>query len=461
MRLNRRMFVAGSLALASVPHLALAQSADGTFTLTAEKSEAALLNGNGGKSPVWRFFKDQPMAVIEARQGQELKGRLINLLDDEIWLQFYGVRGAAEAMTLNCLPGPGNAVDFAFIPPDAGTFWFGPMTKASAQRGMGLYGMLVVKEKESVNPPDFNEIPFIIADWALDDSGKPKGKFDDLDDAIAEGRLGNWYTVNGAFRPHIKADRSRPQRLRLLNACNARILELFFGGAEVFVIAEDGQPVPIHVLSDDRTNLAPGQRIDLLIEKLPNQISIEARLVEDSIVLAVIEPVGPDTAASLPDNFALPKNPLSEPGDRSAAREITITIAGGTKGGLKSAKVGDEVLELRQLLERGLAWAFNGSAGAGGPPLFEAKKGETLVLAFDNITAFPQPLHIHGHVWKLVESDGSPRDAEPWRDTIVVPALAKSKMLLVADNPGAWVLQSLIAERVDSGLLAAFTVAEA
>ena len=459
MRLNRRMFVAGSLALASVPCLAFAQSADGTFTLTAEKSEAALLNGNGAKSPVWRFLKDQPMAVLEARQGQELKGKLINLLDDEIWLQFNGVRGAADAMTLNVLPGLDNAVDFAFTPPDAGTFWFGPMTKASAQRGMGLYGMLVVKE--ATNPPDFNELPLIIADWALDEMGKPKGKFDDLDDAIAEGRLGNWYTVNGAFRPHIKADRSKPQRLRLLNACNARMLDLVFSGAEIFVMAEDGQPVPIHVLSEGRVKLAPGQRIDLLIEKLPDQISLGLGLAEDSIVLAVIEPVGTDTAASLPDNFALPKNPLPEPGDRAAAREIAVTIAGGTKGGLKSAKVGDQDLELRQLLEKGLAWAFNGYAGAGGPPLFEAKKGENLVLAFDNITAFPQPLHIHGHVWKLIESDGAPRDAEPWRDTIVVPALAKAKMLLVADNPGAWLLQSLIAERVDSGLLAAFTVAGA
>ena len=69
MLLNRRVFVGGSLALASLPHLAIAQSSDGAITLTAEKAEAALLNGNGGKSPVWRFLKDLPMAVVEARQG--------------------------------------------------------------------------------------------------------------------------------------------------------------------------------------------------------------------------------------------------------------------------------------------------------------------------------------------------------------------------------------------------------
>ena len=457
MRLNRRNFVGGALALAGLPRLAMAQSADGTLTLIAEKSEAALLNATGTKSPVWRFLKEQPIAVVEVTQGQLLKGKLVNLLDEEIWLQYYGVRAAAEAMTLNCLPGPDNAVEFSFTPPDAGTFWFGPMTNASEQRGLGLYGMLVVKEASDA--PDFNDLPLIIADWALDDAGKPQGKFDDLGDAIADGRLGNWYTLNGAFRPHIKVERSKPQRFRLLNACNARTIELSLLGTECFVIAVDGQPVPIHLLGDGRVNLAPGQRIDLLVEKLQSQISLNLRLAEDTVVLGIIEPSGADTAPSLPDNFALPKNPLPEPQDKASAREITITIAGGTKGGLKSAKVGDEELLLRNLLEKGLAWAFNGHAGAGGPPLFEATKGETLVLAFDNTTAFPQPLHIHGHVWKLVELDGSLRDAEPWRDTIVVPALAKAKMLLVADNPGAWVLQSLIAERVDAGLLAGFTVA--
>ncbi len=457
MRLNRRSFVAGSLALAGLPRLSAAQSAGGVVTLTAEKSEAALLDGSGGKSPVWRFLKDQPVAIITAVQGQPIQGKLINHLDSEIWLQFYGIRGAAEMMTLNCLPGDVNAVDFGFTPPDAGTFWFGPMINASSQRGMGLYGMLIVKEQG--NGLDFNDVPLVIADWALGDNGQPKGKFDDLEDAIGEGRLGNWFTVNGVFRPHIKLERSKSQRLRLLNACNARMLDLIFKGADVFVVAIDGQPVPIHGLKDEQATLAPGQRLDLLIEKLTGEFSINLRLPEDSVVLAVLEPTGSGAPSSIPDNFALPANPLPVPADKASAREIPISIAGGSKGGLKSAKVGDAELDLRALLEKGLAWAFNGYAGAGGPPLFEAKKGETLILALDNATAFAQPLHLHGHVWKLIEADGTAHDAEPWRDTIVVPPLSKAKMLVVADNPGAWVLQSLIAERVDSGLLGGFNVA--
>jgi FtsP/CotA-like multicopper oxidase with cupredoxin domain len=69
-------------------------------------------------------------------------------------------------------------------------------------------------------------------------------------------------------------------------------------------------------------------------------------------------------------------------------------------------------------------------------------------------------LHIHGHVWQLIESEGQALEAQSFRDTAVVPGLSKIKLALVADNVGLWVLQSLLAERVDSGLLGAFTVAE-
>ena len=101
---------------------------------------------------------------------------------------------------------------------------------------------------------------------------------------------------------------------------------------------------------------------------------------------------------------------------------------------------------------------MNGVAGTGGPPLFTAKRGEPLVLTIDNRTSFAQPLHIHGHVWRLVAQGGQPVADTPWRDTAVVPAKATVGLAFTADNPGVWVIQSLVAERVDSGMLASFVV---
>ena len=122
----------------------------------------------------------------------------------------------------------------------------------------------------------------------------------------------------------------------------------------------------------------------------------------------------------------LPDNPLT-PVPEGEPRAVPLVLVGGENGGLKSARVGELTLDLRQLLEKGLAWSMNGVAGLGGPFLFEAKKGEAIVLAVENKTAFAQPLHVHGHVWRLLERDGQPVDDQGWRDTAVVAAKAIGK----------------------------------
>ena len=457
MNVNRRDVIAGVLVLAG-PRFAVAQVA-GEVVLTAEKSVMPILGRGGVKTPVWRFMKDQPIAILRAKQGQEFKGRIINHLDQDIWLHWFGVRGASSQMTLNVLPGDINAVAFAFTPPDAGTFWFGPMTHASQQRDMGLYGMLIVEEATPLVPA-FNDVPLIFDDWMVDDQGRPQGKFGDLDMAIGEGRLGNWFTVNGAFKSKIKVTLDKPLRLRMLNAANARNLSIVFKGTSPLVMALDGQPVLQKPVPEAGLNLMPGQRADLLITEMAPEVAIALDVFDDVTDVAFLQVSGVNISDQLADNFKLPANPLPELGDLTTARRIPIEIEGGAKGGLTAAKVGDATVDLRGLLEKGLAWAFNGIAGVGGPPLFEAKKGETLVLEFSNKTSFPQPIHIHGHVWKLIESDGQVIDNSGWMDTAVVPGISTAQLAFVADNSGLWVLQSLIAERVDAGLIAAFSVSE-
>jgi FtsP/CotA-like multicopper oxidase with cupredoxin domain len=395
------------------------------------------------------------MAVLRAKQGVEFNGRFINHLEQDVWLHWFGVRGNSEAMTINASPGDANSVDIKFTPPDAGTFWFGPVINGSQQRDMGLYGMLIVEEATQL---DFNDVPLIIDDWMIGDDGKHKGKFGDLEAAIGEGRMGNWFTLNGEYRTHVKVDRSKPARFRILNAANVRQMNVLFKGADVYVIALDGQPVALKALGLEALKLAPGQRADVLLNDFTDQVTLALDLLEDVVEIGYLEPMGLAIPHELPDNFALPANPLAVLGELSTARHIPITIAGGAKGGLKLARVGETDLDLRGLLGKGLAWAFNGIAGPGGPSLFVAKKGETLVLDVENTTAFPQPIHIHGHVWQVIMADGEVLENQPWRDTAVVPGLAKVQLALVCDNIGLWGLQSLIAERQDAGLFGAFEV---
>ncbi len=452
--ITRRNFVCATLAAGLAPRLVVAQSADGVIDLVAENAEMQLL-ASGGRTAVWRFIKDDPIAVVRAKQGQLIKFRLSSKIDQEIWLHFFGVRGPATAMTVNCAAQSTSPTEFEFVPPDAGTFWFGPLINASQQRDRGLYGMLIVEEAIAQNLTD---VPLIFDDWKIEDNGKMIGKFGDLQAAIGEGRMGNWFTLNGAFKSHIKIDRAKAVRLRLLNAANVRTMNIIFKTAELYLMALDGQPVPLTPIGLEALKLAPGQRADVLLPDITAPIVVALDLSEDTADIGFLDPVGESVAHDLADNFMLPANPLAVLGDLKTAREIMIVIAGGAKGGLKSARVGNEVLETRTLLEKGLAWALNGIAGAGGPPLFEAKLGETIILQFVNETAFPQPMHVHGHVWQEIERDGQPVETQPWRDTSVVPGLSSIKLAMVADNAGFWSIQSLVAERCDAGLLGAFTV---
>jgi FtsP/CotA-like multicopper oxidase with cupredoxin domain len=458
MKLSRRDVIAGAMAL-GLPRLAVSQVA-GEAILIAEKSTMPILGKGGNKTPVMRFMKDQAIAVLRAKQGQEFKGRIINHLLQDIWLHWFGVRGPSAQMTINVLPGDANAVDFAFTPPDAGTFWFGPLQHASEQRDMGLYGMLVVEEA-APTVPAFNDVPLIFDDWMLDDKGRPHGKFGDLEPAIGEGRLGNWFTVNAAFKSKIKVSLDKPLRLRLLNAANARVMTIMFKGASPVILSLDGQPITQKPINEDGLKLVPGQRADLLLTEMSPEVAIALDVLDDVTDVAFLQVNGVNISDQVGESFKLPANPLTELGDLTTARRIPVAIEGGAKGGLQSAKVGNATLDIRELLEKGLAWAFNGIAGIGGLPLFEAKKTETIILEFSNKTSFPQPIHIHGHVWKLIENDGTAVSDSNWTDATVVPGLSTAKLAFVADNLGLWVLQSLVAERSDAGLIAAFSVSDA
>jgi FtsP/CotA-like multicopper oxidase with cupredoxin domain len=450
MNLNRRNFLAATTVFV-MPHLTLAQDETGVI-LTAEKSSMALVKGSA-KTSVWRFAKDQPVAILRAKQGQVFQGQIVNKLDQELWLHWFGVRGDVKAMTINVLPK--TAQSFSFTPPDAGTFWFGPLLNASEQRDRGLYGMFIVEEAEAL---PLQDVPLIIDDWLLDDKSQVTSGFGKLENAIAEGRMGNWFTANGVFQNKIKIDSSKPLRLRVFNSANSRTINLQLKDTEAEILSWDGQPVVPYVLGREALILAPGQRADILVRTLRREIVLELEMPEDAVELAFLESDGKAAPASLPPDFKLPANLISPLADLSLARHIPITLQGGAKGGLKSARFGDADLDMRGLLEHGLAWAINAIAGIGGPVLFEAKKGETVILDVENQTSFPQPMHLHGHVWQAIELDGLLLGAPPWRDTAVVPASGRMKLALVCDNLGVWPIQSLIAERCDAGLIGAFTV---
>ncbi len=458
MLISRRQFLGSAAALLGTATLGHAGvlTADGFIEIRARPVPLSLLEGGGGETGAWLFGTGPEPAVIRARQGQELKLRLINDLDREIWLHFFGVRGPSDVMTVNVPRGPDGALDVVFTPPDAGTFWIGPMLDQSRMRGMGLCAVLVVEEAESL--PGITDLVLVVDDWKLLAGGAVDDNFDDVETMVGDGRLGNWFTLNNRFRPRYALGSEGYTRLRILNASNARNMSLMFKGSDPLLIARDGQPVKPAQLSGKSLDLAPGQRADMLAFPEDGDIALALGLFEDVAEIGYLTAAaGQVPPPAIAENFSLPANPVAAPVLGETTRAIALTLEGGLGGGLGSAVFKGQTRDLRTLLENRKGWAVNGVAGPSPVPLFSAKKGETLRLDIENRTAFAQPLHIHGHAWQLV----TPDDLGGYQDTAIVPARQTVSLAFVADNPGLWALHSLVAERADGGLLASFSVDEA
>ena len=78
-------------------------------------------------------------------------------------------------------------------------------------------------------------------------------------------------------------------------------------------------------------------------------------------------------------------------------------------------------------------------------------------MAIDNRTAFVQPIHVHGHSFRLLH----PLD-DGWEsyflDTVQIPERKKLHIAFIADNPGRWLISSTVLERFDLGLWSWFEV---
>lgn len=459
-RVSRRQFLELGALLAAASFSVRAVNAQEPFAgqyLVAEKTASNLLGQGSPETQHWHFKTESGVPILRAKQGQEARFRLINSLDEDVWVHFFGVRGPSDMMTVSLPAGGGEAREVVFTPPDAGTFWFGPFLHVSKQREMGLYGMLIVEEAEPLE--GLVDVPLIIDDWKISDTGVIDSKFDDMNEAIADGRLGNWFTVNGGFKPNIAMPEGAMVRLRLLNVANSRTLSVLFKGAALTLLARDGQPLKPVALGVEPLQLAPGQRADLLFDSTNERVVMALDLFDDVVEAAVLLP---DAKARhpAPESIALTPNPLPPVDPAATPHVVTVVIEGGAKGGLASARVGNETLDLRALIERGLAWSMNGIAGFGPSPLFTVKKGEVVVLEIENRSSLVQPMHIHGHAWHLLDVDGKVAEGQSWRDTAEIPANAKVKLAFVAGDPGTWALQSLMAERQDAGLVGAFTVTD-
>ena len=440
-------------------------------SLPAAPGKARLRPEPAAETPIWCFDGKAVPPLVRIKLGQPVRLKIENRTDKPLSLHWHGVRN------VNAMDGVGGVTQapiqpgadflYQFTPPDAGTYLIRPLVVggSSEPSGRGLSGMLIVEE---ANPPLVDaDVGLVMQDWRLeDDAGlMPFGQplF-----AATNGRLGNLVTVNGKPVPDTFAARPGARvRLRLGNACNARGTRLRFEGVKVYVAAVDGQPTDTFEPLRATLPFPPGTRYDLMVD-LPEQegatCSIIA-LVGQGLTLATVTTKGAKITEKRPPIGPIGENkrlPAEIKLQNALRRDVVITggafVPKAAKEAAKDAPKDKPAPEPVYTGDPQKIWAVNGtSASTGLQPIFTVKRGQVVVLALRNETAFPQALHLHGHCFRLLHplDDGW----EPyWRDTFQLLEGRTARIGFLADNPGRWLISATVLERFDTGLWTMFEV---
>jgi FtsP/CotA-like multicopper oxidase with cupredoxin domain len=402
---------------------------------------------------VWAYGGTVPGPELRYRQGERLRIEVENALNAETTVHWHGIRlpnamDGVPHLTQPPIAARGGKFLYEFDLPDAGTYWYHPHLGSPEQVGRGLYGALIVEERE---PPKVDrDVVWVLSDWRLDREARIVPDFMNFMDASHAGRIGNTVTVNGAIRESFGVRAGERIRLRLINASNARIYGLNFKGHGPQLIAFDGQPVAPK--RADRVVIGPAQRADIIID-CRGSPGTRHRVVDDFYerrayrLLDLAYSSEAPVRKEFPPVPGLAANTVPMP-DLASAERHSIVFGGGMMGNMPGGMGG--------MMGGGhgrMIWTVNGKAvpenDHSHEPLLKLARGRSYIFELVNDTAWHHPIHIHGHVFNVI----SGRQKDTSGDTVLIDPRTRAEIAFVADNPGDWMLHCHILEHQASGMM--------
>ncbi|MCY1128537.1 multicopper oxidase family protein [Frigidibacter sp. RF13] len=268
----------------------------------------------------------------------------------------------------------------------------------------------------------------------------------DLNDYDWDAYLANDRTLSD---PEVVAvERGGRVRLRLINAAAATVFWIDTGTVQARLVAVDGhgvQPLP-----GNRFGLAMGQRLDLEID-LPNEGGIwpilalrEGARERTGLILAT---VGAEIRRI--DSLAEDEAP---PFDPDLAQESRLTAV--------DSLAARPVDRSRMLMLGGTmqpyVWTIDGQTW-GSHASVRARPGERVELMFHNMSMMGHPMHLHGHVFQVVDINGR-RLAGALRDTVYIPPMSMVTVALDAGEAARWMLHCHHMPHLATGMMTEFQV---
>ncbi|MEJ1159308.1 multicopper oxidase family protein [Prosthecomicrobium sp. N25] len=441
------------------------------WTFEAAEREVALLGADAPPVKAWTYTPE-PFPVLRVRRGDRVRARLVNRLSEHVSIHWHGLRipNAMDGVQYLTQPPvqPGGSFTYAFSPPDPGTFFFHPHCNESGQVGRGLAGILVVEGDERRKPD--RELVVAVKDWRLG----PDGRFLDFvtpEGASRAGTFGTLRSANGRRSVTETVPAGADLRVRLLNLDATRVMEIGIDGAEAAIIAVDGHaiaPVALDERGLETWRMGPAMRLDLLVRtpKPGGTARISDYFSAEPWTVATLTATGKPVRKAPLDPAILTRPVFPEP-DLAGAERLAYTFTAASDSIASYAEaIGED--SVRRVLMDSLCvrdrtfWAINKLSWPNAadprlpPPMAMLAAGRTYRLELVNATPHPHPIHLHGHVFRVLTSSigGKPVYAA---DTVLLSPKERVEIAFVA-APGDWMFHCHILEHLETGMMGYFRV---
>jgi FtsP/CotA-like multicopper oxidase with cupredoxin domain len=409
-----------------------------------------------------------PGPLLRMREGQSVTVDVVNDTDVPEFVHWHGllvpseVDGADEEGTPPVPPHGRRRYQFVANP--AGSRWYHSHTAAmmDLHRGSytGQFGFLMIDPQKDSGRYD-QEVFLALRDWQYflspmdQDDSRP-----DPNDPMPEKPVkpdlrqnglevsAPLYSINdkmlGAGEP-LRVEAGQRVLMHLLNASAGQIHRVALPGHKFQVIALDGNPVPTPQ-SVDVIEIAPGERVDAIVEMnnpgvwILGEIRNAARQAGMGIVVEYANQQQRAQWTPPPklrwDYTIFGTTALHPPPDQTI--DMVFEKVPGGYNGINH-------------------WLINGKEYPHDQE-FLFRQGRRYRLVFHNRSDDAHPLHMHRHMFELVELNGKPT-AGIRKDTVIVPAFGRVTVDLVANNPGLTLFHCHMQQHMDFGFMALFRYA--
>lgn len=499
--------------------------------LTADASNRMQLVVQAGKSSfagktatTWGYNGNLLGPAVKLNKGQSVTVDIHNQLAEETTLHWHGLEipGEVDGGPQGIIPAGGKR-SVTFTPDQrAATCWFHPHQhgKTGRQVAMGLAGLVLIEDEEIrklLLPKQWgiDDVPVIIQDKQFSADGQVNYQLDIMTAAV--GWFGDTLLANGAIYPQHAAPRGW-LRLRLLNGCNARSLNIAASdNRPLYVIASDGgllaEPVKVTELP-----MLMGERFEVLVDVSDGKAFDLVTLPVSQMGMAIapfdkphpvmrVQPLLITASGTLPDSLtSMPSLPSLEgltvrklqlsmdPMLDMMGMQMLMKKYGGqamagmdhgkmmghmnndnmghgnmNHGNMNHGKMGNMQHGDMGNMKHGSfdfhnANRINGQAFDMNKPMFAAAKGqhERWVISGQGDMML-HPFHIHGTQFRILSENGKAPAAHRagWKDTVRVEG-GVSEVLVKFDHDApkehAYMAHCHLLEHEDTGMMLGFTV---